>query len=68
LAGLNDERLELEAFFNIHSGDADSFYWVDTDNVQQVVRFAQGKLPIIIKRSVGVAISYTCDVILEKVI
>ncbi|WP_333594999.1 hypothetical protein [Anaerospora hongkongensis] len=68
LAGLNEDRLELEAFFDRHYGSADAFYWTDPDGVQQTVRFAQNKLPITLIRELHDPIGYKAEIILEKVV
>ena len=68
MSGLNDERLELEAFQQRHNGNLKSFLWVDPDGIQQTVRFAAAALPVVIKRELHTPVGYSAEITLEVVV
>lgn len=65
-SGLQEERDELEAFFERHAGDVKRFYFT-IDGKKEVVRFANDNLNFKIVREAGRPIAYAADVVLERV-
>ena len=75
LKGNNEQRLILEKFHDAVNGDAGKFYFVDENGKQVLCRFADGKLPIVLKREYdaysdtnGTVVGFSCDITIEKVI
>ena len=73
--GTDTQRKTLESFHDSVNGDAGIFYFYDEDGVQVLCRFADGKLPLTLKREFtsandthGIVVGFTCSLTIEKVI